>query len=264
MDQGIGKVGEKYAGLADILGAAKSAILRPADAEISYEPGVELRLRLNEPLELEPVPGAEPAFDPVASESDLIRLVTRQPFRTTAQKPPKPSDITNLMFIGSEEQLSQTFFSAGWATAAALNAQSTLETFRAIAELRGYKEAPMSILLLDGRAPELVFQKQNNTFAERHHLRIWRSKDTFQGAPVWLCAATHDTGIEFSPQNRTFIHTIDPLIDRERSKVVNDLLLTGRVRSLALVDRPEVPKKSHNATGDELLTDGRMAVLILK
>ena len=46
--------------------------------------------------------------------------------------------------------------------------------------------------------------------------------------------------------------------------MVNDLLLTGRVRSLALVDRPEVPKKSHNATGDELFTDGKMAVLILK
>jgi hypothetical protein len=158
----------------------------------------------------------------------------------------------------------QTFQSAGWAAAAALNAQSTLETFRAIAELRGYKEAPMSVLMLDDHPPELVFQKQNNTFAQRHHLRIWRRPDTFSGQPVWVCAATHDTGIDFSAENRTFIHTIDPFIDRERSKVVNDLLLTGRVRSLALVDRPDVPKDSQNATGDELHSDGKMAMLILK
>jgi hypothetical protein len=264
MDQGIGKVAGKYAGLADILGAVKGAVLKPADAEISYEPGVELRIRLNEPLDMEPVSGAEPRFEPISSEGDLTKLVVHQPFRTVAENPPKPSDITNLMFIGTEEQVSETFQSAGWATTAAMSAQSKLETFRAIAELRGYKEAPMSVLLLDNRPPDLVFQKQNNTFAQRHHLRIWRRPDTFGGQPVWVCAATHDTGIKFSPENRTFIHKIDPLIDRERSKVVNDFVLTGRVRSFALVDRPEVPKSSHNATGDELNSEGKMAVLILK
>ena len=139
-----------------------------------------------------------------------------------------------------------------------------METFRAIAELRGYKEAPVSTLLLDGKPPDLVFQKQNNTFAARHHLRIWRRPDTFAGKPVWVCAATHDTGIDFSQENRTFIHKIDPLIDRERAKVVNDLLFAGAVKSLALVDRPEVPRQSQNATGDKLETDGHMAVLILK
>ena len=29
----------------------------------------------------------------------------------------------------------------------------------------------------------------------------------------WVCAATHDIGIEFSEENRTFIHKIDPRID---------------------------------------------------
>ena len=142
--------------------------------------------------------------------------------------------------------------------------ESKIETFRAIAELRGYKEAPVSILLLDGRPPDLVFEKQNNTFAQRHHLRIWRRPDSFGGKPVWVCAATHDTGIEFSERDHTFIHKIDPQIDRERAKVVSDLLLTGNVRSLALVDRPAVPRQSQNATGDQLLTDARMAVLIFQ
>jgi hypothetical protein len=93
---------------------------------------------------------------------------------------------------------------------------------------------------------------------------VWKQPDTFEGKPVWLIAATHDTGIEFSEANRTFIHKIDSQIDRERAKVVNDLLFTGRVRSVALVDRPAVPQHGQNATGDNVETDAKMAVLILQ
>ena len=76
-----------------------------------------------------------------------------------------------------------------------------------------------------------------------------------------MASATHDTGINFSEQNRTFIHTIDPQVDLERAKVVNDLLLTGLVRGLSLVDRSGVPQDLSNATGDALKTDGSMAVI---
>ena len=63
--------------------------------------------------------------------------------------------------------------------------------------------------------------------------------------------------------NRTFIHKIDSEIDRERAKVANDLIFTGRVQSLALADRPGVPESDKNATGDDLKTDGKLAVLVL-
>ena len=75
-------------------------------------------------------------------------------------------------------------------------------------------------------------------------------------------AATHDIGISFSEENRTFIHKIDSQIDRERAKVVNDLLFTGQVRSVELVDRPKAPQHGQNATGDSLETDGKIAVLV--
>lgn len=264
MDAGIGKVAERYAGLADLLGAARQSMVGDPDSEITYEAGTEVIFTLTQPVAVTPPENAAPELDPIEDPSALIATVLAQPFQTMAQsRPPKPSDITNLMFIGGEQALRGVFEAAGWTGAAELTAGSALETFRAIAELRGYKEAPVSTLLLDGKPPDLVFQKQLNTFAMRHHLRIWKREASYRGLPVWVCAATHDTGIEFSPENRTFIHTIDPYIDRERAKVVNDLLLTGRVRSLALVERGEVPQRSRNATGDELITDGRMAVLIL-
>src|SRR5207253_7700093 len=129
---------------------------------------------------------------------------------------------------------------------------------------RGYKEAPVSVLLLEKRPPDLVFEKLTNTFAQRHHLRVWRRPDSLAGKPVWVVAATHDTGIDFSEQARTFIHKIDSQIDRERAKVVNDLLFTGRVQSLELVDRPAIPQHGQNATGDSVETDAKVAVLMLK
>ncbi len=54
---------------------------------------------------------------------------------------------------------------------------------------------------------------------------------------------------------------MDTQVDRERAKVVNDLLFTGLVRGLPLVERPDVPTNLFNATGDALETDGRMAVI---
>lgn len=264
MDQGISKVAQKYSGLADVLQAAKGMVLKTAEGEIVYEPGVEMTLTLTQPLQVKPAgdEGAAAKLAPVRDEPALIEAVTAQPFRTFAENPPQPSDIINLMFIGSQQQLESAFTAAGWSTAAAMSAESKLETFRAIAEMRGYKEAPVSTLFLEGRPPDLVFQKQNNTFALRHHLRVWRRPGSFDGKPIWVCAATHDVGIDFSQENRTFIHRIDPQVDRERAKIVNDLLLTGQVKSLGLVERPEVPTHARNATGDEIETDGRMAVVV--
>ena len=169
--------------------------------------------------------------------------------------------MTNLMFIGTRAEIEKAFGAAGWSSAEQLNAKSKLETFRAMTEMRGYKEGPMSTLILDGRPPDLVFQKTNNTYNARHHLRIWHRPGTFQGKEVWVCTATHDIGIDFSEQNHTFIHKVDMQIDRERAKVVNDLLFTGLVRGLSLVERPDVPTNLFNATGDALETDGRMAVI---
>ncbi len=263
MDQGIARVAERYKGLADLLGATKGALVKQSNAEIVYEPGVEMVLKLKSDLTIAPPAAAAPVGG-IPDEEELIQTVQGQPFRSRAENPPKPSDMTNLMFLGTEEQLAAAFRAAGWSPAAALSHESAMETFRAIAELRGYKEAPMSILLLDGQKPALVFQKQNNTFAMRHHLRIWKRPSSFVDRPVWVCAATHDIGIDFSPENRTFIHKIDPNIDAERAKVVSDLLLTGKVKGLSLVERPEVPKHSQNATGDNLETDGAMAVLLFQ
>jgi hypothetical protein len=263
LDAGLDKLSDRYSGFASVLSAAKKAVLQEASADISYSPGVEMTLRLTKPLAVPPVRIPGPPAWPSGGWSLLFRLIGREPFQTTAQNPPKPSDLTNLLIVATEDELRRAFGEAGWSGAARLNPLSKFETLKALAEDRGYDEAPVSILLLDGKPPDIVFEKANDTFARRHHLRIWRRSGTIAGKPVWLVAATHDTGISFSEAQRNFIHRIDSQIDRERDKVVNDLLFTGRVKGLDLVDRPQVPRETQNATGDRIETDGRIAVLLL-
>jgi hypothetical protein len=260
LDQGINKVAEKYPSFAELLGTVKQAVLKDTDANIDYKAGVEMTIALTKPLDWT---GSVkmPDIASIEPQDELLRLVIQEPYRTMTQKDRRPSDITSLMFLGSREQIEDAFKKAGWSAAAKLNDQSKLETFRAMAEMRGYQEAPVSVLLLDGRAPDLVFEKINDTFAARHHLRIWQRPGAFNGKYIWVCSATHDTGISFSDENRTFIHKIDPQIDLERAKVINDLLLTGLVRGLSLVERPGLPQDMSNATGDALKTDGSMAVV---
>lgn len=263
LDNAISNLGPRLGKLAEYLDAVKKAVIKPTDAEILCDPGVEMSLKLSKPLAWKSAVAAATVPE-IAPARDLAVLVNAQPFRTIAENPPNPSDITNIMYLGSKERLEAAFAAAGWFTATALSAQSKMETIAAVAEERGYKEAPMSILLLDGQKPDLVFQKQYNTFAKRHHLRIFHRPARFQDHDVWVCSATHDTGIDFFAPNRTFIHKINSKVDDERRKVLNDLLFTGLVKGQALVARPHVPTNGENATGDKLVTDGKMAVLLLE
>jgi LssY C-terminus len=257
LNTGLGKLSGQFGAL---LNTVKDSFLKEVDPSIDYKPGVELTIKLTK--ELNWTTGAPASSVAAIAPADaLAALVTTEPFRTVAQNPPNPSDLTNLMFIGTEEQVRSAFKEAGWFTAAELSAISRAETARAIIENRGYSEAPMSILYLEGKPPDLTFQKQNNTFDKRHHIRIWLRPEKFNNQPVWVAAATHDIGITLSPVSHNFTHGIDPNIDAERSKVTNDLLFTGHVKAIALVDRPQVPAELSNATGDKLLSDHKLAVL---
>ncbi len=261
IDRGLNKLESRYSQFAQILTGVKGAVLKQdVDASIDYKAGTDLTLEVTRAFDWN---ASAPAVSagPITPTAELDRLVNAEPFRTMALNPPDPSDMTNLMFIGTAEQVKAAFQSAGWFAADALSQASKMETARAIIVNQGYKEAPMSILTLDGKPPDLALQKQTNTFAKRHHIRVWQRPEQFNGKSVWVAAATHDISITFSAAAKNFTHGIDPNIDAERSKVVNDLLFTGTVHGIALVERNNIPKDASNATGDKLVTDGKMAVL---
>lgn len=232
---------------------------------IDYGPGVELNLALERAATIPEEPARpEPAAPPASPlQGSLARVVEGLPLQTIAPKAGRPSDLTNLLVVGSQSELEAAFAAAGWARAEDLRAGTAARGLLALVGKRAYSPAPVSLLELQGRPPDLVFEKQCNTLAKRHHVRLWGGFGEPNGPPVWVGAASHDIGIVFSRAEWAFTHRVDPRIDRERSKVVDDLLFTGRIETASLVERPLAPRAFTTAAGARIETDGRMAILVL-
>jgi hypothetical protein len=190
-------------------------------------------------------------------------IIRDLPFRTRTENTHRPSDVTNLIFLGGPEALRRAFLAAGWTLADTLTAAATFETVKTLAGNQTYTQAPMSVLILGDEKPLFTMEKSTNTFSSRHHVRVFATGETFDGEPVLTASSTQDIGIAFSYRQKTFIHVIDQYLDNERSKVTNDLDFTGCVDSVDLVARPWVPRDAYNSTGDRLITDGAAAVLEL-
>jgi opacity protein-like surface antigen len=242
---------------------ASARMLRFSEPEIWLPAGTELSVRLLSPVEL--TGSYELPFAAIQASQEeraaLRSLVRSLPYRTMTANSNKPSDVTNLVFLGSPAALERAFRAAGWVQSDRLNTISGFLTLRSIAEDQRYHSAPMSVLLLDEQRPIFTFSKSLNTFSKRHHLRIWLRSEKWQGRPVLTASATQDIGIALSRKNKTFIHLIDTEIDRERDKILNDLVFTGCVDAAELQRRPWLPTDAHNATGEPLMTDRRVAVL---
>lgn len=233
------------------------------DPAIHYPAGVEMTLELTAPLNTDPLTGfvLPNAGTPVPA-AVFAGLVASQPLRTEAGG--RLSDQTNLLFVAKEQELDAAFLKAGWSRAAQGGVRNDLRTFLAMFERHGYDAAPVSTLTLNGKPPDRVFEKQTNTFSKRHHVRIWLRPDSLEGKPVWVGAATHDIGIVFSTETRHFTHRVESNVDLERERILNELRFAARVKEFAHIARPSAQSKFENATGDHLVTDGRMAAMTLQ
>jgi len=227
--------------------------------EILFPAGTDLQVQVVRPSMLKQHDSWS-GWPTLTVDDNLQSIVAAAPIRVYT-KDQTASDLTNLMFIGSEQQLRAAFQEAGWFEADNLNMASAMKSVSATIRGTGYTEAPVSLLTLNGRPPYLVFQKSLDTFAKRHHIRIWKESQTWQGREVWIGAATHDIAYSSSRMKTKWSHRIDPHVDREREWIETDLLFAGTADSYALVDRPKVPKTTSNGTGDTITTDGQISIL---
>jgi hypothetical protein len=229
--------------------------------EILFPAGTDLQVQVVRPSMLK-TRDKWSGWPVIPIDAKLQTLVKAAPVRVYT-KDNKPSDLTNLMFIGSQQQLIAAFQEAGWFQADSLSIGSAMKTAQATVRGSGYTQAPVSLLTVNGKPPDLIFQKSLDTFAKRHHIRIWKEPGTYQGRDVWIGAATHDIAISTARANTKFGHRIDPHVDREREWIETDLLFAGTATSYALVDRPHAPKTTSNATGDIITTDGQLSIVEL-
>lgn len=228
---------------------------RLPDPEIDFPAGTDLLVRIDVPDDLTRAPEALTPVPPMLSE-----WVKAQPEDVYLPDKKLAGDAIHLVFVGSRDQVESAFLAAGWTIPDPLTRHSFARMYASFLELRADPTAPIAPLRYRGNTSTLSFQKTLNTVAKRHHIRIWPA--SFEGSQVWLAAATHDTSIAFEARRLSLTHRIDPVIDRERTTVVNDLVSAGCVAQFGFVDRPRAVRLPGNRKPS--ITDGDAVVLFLQ
>lgn len=246
--------------------AIKTLVIQVPEPEIYFKPGTELSLTLTEPLPARAQQEPEDAPRRLAeSEREALdQILAGIPQRTTRPSNGKPSDLVNLMFVGTGEQLKAAFLAAGWSEAAPCNMRSRLKGIRAFAEGRTNESFPMTALLLNDEEADMSWQKGLNDMSKRHHVRIWKQPQTWNGQEVWAGAATRDIDFAYLHNGSAMTHRIDGNIDQERDKIAYDLAYTSYVETLDWAERSSLPSVTRNGTGELMSTDKRMAVIRLR
>jgi hypothetical protein len=235
------------------------------EPEINLPVGCDLQLKLLQPIDLPQELPIIP-FLPEISEpyrAQLDQLVQGLPVRVMDKDGKTKADITNLLFVGQEKDVRVAFISAGWVEAEPGSRNSVARSFHAFLGKQAYPKAPMNEFLLGERKADMNFQLSLNSYAMRHHVRIWRLEQTLGEQSLWLASATHDIGATLSFLKRRFYHRVLSDIDLEREKIVRDLSYVGSLHGLHYSPRPEMEMSVTNATGEVLVTDGNVAVLLI-
>jgi len=234
------------------------------EPEIYYPVGTDIRLKIRAEVSLPTGVGqAAAAADDSADYLEYDSLIRQLPHRSTTQKR-VDADYVNLVFLGSQDQVTAAFREAGWNNSDPVSKRAFLHNLYALLNNSGYAQQPMTTLLLDGKPEDMNWQKGLNSYGRRDHLRIWQWPEAETNDSVWLSSSTHDTSVILSVKYHGFVHHIAPDIDEERSKVIRDLNFAGCVRSVRYVPRPGISTIAQNATGDSMRTDGSVAVIQLK
>jgi hypothetical protein len=236
------------------------------EPEIYLPAGADIRLRLSGPVISPPAMAtdASSASEPFDQQYELRALVDVLPERSATAPDMVTADVINLAFMGTKEQVESAFTRAGWQNADPIDRHSILRIMHAVLANSSYPRAPMRPFLVDGKVPDMNWQKSLDTYSQRDHMRIWQWTGSTGDHPVWLGTASHDRSGGFCFKRHQFVHRIDPAIDDERSKIIRDLRAAGCVKSVYLAPRSGAASVTENATGDLLHTDGSIAVVQLR
>jgi hypothetical protein len=177
-----------------------------------------------------------------------------------------PGDPLNVAFVGSLEELHLALLESGWFPADPVTLKTSLRIAAGTIFHRTYVDAPVSKLVVWGRRQDLAFEQPvGKDPRRRHHVRFWRAESLDNNRrPLWIGAATFDTRVGLSHTKTPQItHHIDPEIDRERDKLVTDIMRSGNLSTIYWVDGFQEKLQGKNGGGDPYRTDGRLEVGVL-
>jgi hypothetical protein len=172
-------------------------------------------------------------------------------------------DPLNLVLIGNPKDIYTAFIRAGWDETEAVTKASSWKTIKSFLSGGEYRYSPVSSLYVFGRPQDVAFQKARENIHERNHLRLWMSRATYQGLPVWIGQISRDIGVRFTTKTIT-THKIDPNVDETREYLLENLAYAQSLKAFGYVGgvgevSPNNPRG--NLTGDPWFTDGYRLVL---
>jgi uncharacterized protein YjlB len=230
---------------------------RSPDAEITFPAGTEMVLRLTRDVELHNTAtykSATPLLTALQAAQFQSMLATL-PQQQTTRDGRHASDLINIVLIGNQQAVERAFRAADWHDSERHGIMALYHVYHCLTQRVGYSRAPMADLKLNGNPPDMAFQKSLDTFAKRHHIRLWREAES----DVWLGAASED--IKYKLRHWHITHDTDRDIDNERAKVVNDLAFTGCITRGGLI--PRASFKAVQEDAHPIFTDGDVAVVQL-
>jgi hypothetical protein len=92
-------------------------------------------------------------------------------------------DPINIIMVGTEDKIKASFTAGGWQGAHPSTPLHVFAGFIASIFKRSYRKGPLMPLFTGIGTQDLVFQKTTgrNKFAERHHIRLWRTRHELPG-----------------------------------------------------------------------------------
>jgi hypothetical protein len=240
-----------------VVWAVKAIVIQLPEPEIYLPAGTELTLTLSDPLVTSRVDSlaTEPRLFTNDERDSLAPILSYLPRRTSVAGSERPSDLINVVLIGSRERIAAAFEAAGWVEPRPVSARAAFAGAWALIRNTPYPNAPMSALLLNDAKADMSWQKGFNDVSKRHHVRFWKQPETWQDEDVWIGAATRDVDFAFLRGGTFLTHKIAAQVDHERDKVAADVAFASCADTMDWWDRPEVPSHLKNGTGDTMETD---------
>lgn len=173
-----------------------------------------------------------------------------------------PGEPINVGLVGSKDGVLCAMHAAGWYPADPITLRSSIKIIGSALLDRPYKTAPVSSLYYENRREDVAFEKPIGSSADqRNHVRYWQVLESGQeGRPVWLGAATRDSGVELSHDTGQVTHRIDADIDAERAFLTSQLIAAEVVEATYEVIGVGPTLNGRNGGGDRYYTDGEIVI----
>jgi hypothetical protein len=203
---------------------------------------------------------------PAAWRHPASRILRPPAERVTFTQEGIPSDPLNVALVGTRSGLIRALGAAGWALADPITFRSGLRDAHSVLFGRPYATAPMSTQYVWGRPQDLGFEKTvGGSPRRRHHVRFWLASPSENPAgALWIGAATYDLHVGVSHFTGEVMHHIDPDVDAERTRLLEDLRRAGRLAGVERVENYRPAGGGQNGGGDEYHTDGAMLIGTLR